>query len=270
MFVVGEKINGTRKSVAKAIAERDAAFIKDLALKQVEGGVTWLDVNAGVSPDKENEALIWLIDTVQSATDTTLCLDSANPAALVAAFGHVKKTPMINSISGETKKLEGILPLVSKNKCPVIAQALDDAGIPKDVASRMAIIRRIIGETRKAGIVDKDVYIDPLIMSLATNTQAGLIALDTIKTIRKDFPETHIMPALSNVSFGMPARTIINQSFLALAVEAGMDCAILDPTDKGLRSAIMAVEVVLGRDRYCLNFSRAFRAGRLSVEPKTT
>jgi 5-methyltetrahydrofolate corrinoid/iron sulfur protein methyltransferase len=268
MFIVGEKINGTRKSVAKAIAERDIVFIQDLARKQVEGGVTWLDVNAGVSPDKEVEALIWLIDAVQAVTDVSLCLDSANPPALVAAFGHVKKTPMINSISGETKKLQGILPLVSQRKCAVIAQALDDAGIPKDVASRLTIIRRLVGETRKADVADSNVYIDPLIMSLATNTQAGLIALETIKSIRVEFPDVHIMPALSNVSFGMPARTIINQAFLTLAVEAGMDCAILDPTDKGLRSAIMATEVVLGRDRYCLNFSRAFRAGRLAVEPK--
>lgn len=269
MFIVGEKINGTRKLVAKAIAERDVTYIQDLAEKQVEGGVTWLDINAGVTPEKENEALIWLIETVQAVTDTTLCLDSANPAAIAAAIGHVKKTPMINSISGEAKKLEGILPLVSRNKCPVIAQALDDKGIPKDVANRLMIIRRLVDETRKAGVADKDVYIDPLIMSLATNTQAGLIALDTIKAISAEFPEVHIMPALSNVSFGMPARTIINQAFLVLAVEAGMDCAILDPTDKGLHSSIMATEVVLGRDRYCLNYSRAFRAGQLSVLPKT-
>ncbi len=268
MLIVGEKINGTRKLVAKAITERNAAFIQDLAKKQVEGGVTWLDINAGVSPDKENEALIWLIDTVQAVTDTGLCLDSANPPALIAAIGHVKKTPMINSISGESKKLEGILPLVGKNKCSVIAQALDDAGIPKDVVSRMSIIRRLITETRKAGIADTDVYVDPLIMSLATNTQAGLIALETIKSIRKEFPDVHIMPALSNVSFGLPARTIINQAFLTLSVEAGMDCAILDPTDVGLRSALMAIDVILGRDRFCLNYNRAFRAGRLSILPK--
>lgn len=170
MFIVGEKINGTRKLVAKAIAERNAAYIQDLALKQVDGGVAWLDVNAGVSPDKENEALIWLIDTVQSVTEMPLCLDSANPHALTAAINHVKKTPMINSISGEVRKLENILPPVSQYKCPVIAQALDDTGIPKDVASRLTIVRRLISETRKAGIPESDVYIYPLIMSLATNT----------------------------------------------------------------------------------------------------
>ena len=269
MLIVGEKINGTRALVAKAIAERDTAFIQDLAKKQVEGGVTWLDVNAGVSPDKENEALIWLVDTVQAVTDLPLCLDSANPGALAAAIGHVKKTPLINSISGETKKLAGILPLLSKNKCPAIAQALDDTGIPKDVDSRMVIIRRLISEIRQAGVTDSDIYVDPLIMSLATNTQAGLIALDTIKLIRLEFPGVHIMPALSNVSFGLPARTIINQAFLGLAVAVGMDGAILDPIDKGLRSAILAVEVVLGRDRFCLNYNRAFRAGRLAVAPKS-
>ncbi len=264
MLIVGEKINGTRKKVAKAIVERDTVFIQDLAKKQVEGGVTWLDINAGLSPDKENEALIWLIDTVQAVTDVPLCLDSANPLALAAAISHVKRIPLINSISGEAKKLEGVLPLVIKNKYPVVVQAMDDTGIPKDAASRLTIIRRLVSETRKAGVADNDIYVDPLIMSLATNIQAGLIALDTIKSIRSEFPEVHIMPALSNVSFGLPARTIINQAFLGLAIEAGMDCAILDPTDTGLRSAIMATEVVLGRDRFCLNYNRAFRAGRLA------
>ena len=108
----------------------------------------WLDANAGVSPDKEPEALIWLVETIQAVTDVPLCLDSANPAALVAAIEHVKHTPMINSVSGEQKRLQGILPLVSRHKCSVIALATDDNGIPKNVADRLTIIRRLIGETR--------------------------------------------------------------------------------------------------------------------------
>jgi 5-methyltetrahydrofolate--homocysteine methyltransferase len=263
MIIIGEKINGTRKLVAKAIAERDVSFIQDIARRQADGGVNWLDANAGVSPDKEPDALIWLVQTVQSVTDVPLCLDSANPAALVAAIERVKHTPMINSISGEQKRLQGILPLVSRHKCAVIALATDDNGIPKNVTDRLNIIRRLINETRQAGVPDGNVYVDPLAMALATNTQAGLIALDTIKSVHTEFPDVHIISGLSNISFGLPARTLINQAFLTLAMEAGMDSAILDPLDKGLRSALMATEVVLGRDRFCLNYSRAYRAGRL-------
>jgi 5-methyltetrahydrofolate--homocysteine methyltransferase len=263
MIIVGEKINGTRKLVAKAIAERDVSSIQDLARRQVDGGVNWLDANAGVSPDKEPDALIWLVQTVQSVTDVPLCLDSANPAALVAAIEHVKHTPMINSISGEQKRLQGILPLVSRHKCAVIALATDDNGIPKNVTDRLNIIRRLINETRQAGVPDGNVYVDPLALALATNTQAGLIALDTIRAVHTEFPGVHIISGLSNVSFGLPARTLINQAFLTLAMEAGMDSAILDPLDKGLRSALMATEVILGRDRFCLNYSRAYRASRL-------
>lgn len=268
MIIVGEKINGTRKQVTKAIVERDAAFIQDIARRQVDGGVNWLDVNAGVSPEIESEALIWLIDSIQAVTDIPLCLDSANPVALAAAIGQVKHTPLINSISGEKKRLDGILPLVSQHKCAVIALATDDNGIPKNVADRMTIIRRLMNETRQAGVPDSNVYIDPLAMALATNTQAGLIALDTIKTVHTEFPDVHIISGLSNVSFGLPVRTSINQAFLTLAISAGMDSAILDPLDRGLRTALMASEVVLGRDRFCLNYSRAYRAGRLS-EHKT-
>ena len=126
MKIIGEKINGTRKRVAKAIAERDADFIKHLALAQAEAGSTWLDVNAGTLPDREPEDLVWLIETIQPVVDIPLCLDSANPKALKIAIQAVDRTPMINSISGEPDRLAGILPLVAEHGCPVIALAMDE------------------------------------------------------------------------------------------------------------------------------------------------
>lgn len=130
MKIIGEKINGTRKQVAKAITERDADFIKTLAQKQAEAGATWLDVNAGTHPNQEAEDLIWLIETVQSVVDTSLCLDSANPKALAQAIKAVNKTPLINSISGEPERLEGILPLVAEHGCQVIALAMGGKKMP--------------------------------------------------------------------------------------------------------------------------------------------
>jgi 5-methyltetrahydrofolate--homocysteine methyltransferase len=263
MLIIGEKINGTRKEVREAVTARDVEFIQTLARGQVEAGAGYLDVNAGTSPDREPEDLAWLVQTVQAAVEVPLCLDSANPKALAAAMPVVGQTPMINSISGEPDRLENILPLAAKHGCAVIALALDDQGIPKGVDGRMAVVAKLFTATRKAGVPDETVYLDPLVMAIATDNQGGAVALETMRRVRAEFPEAHLTGGLSNVSFGLPARTLVNQAFLTLALGAGMDSAIMDPTDRALYGALLAAQVVLGRDRHCLNFSRAFRAGKI-------
>lgn len=269
MKIIGEKINGTRKLVAKAIAERDAVFIQNLARKQVDGGAHWLDINAGTHPNQEPEDLTWLIRAVQDVVDIPLCLDSANPNALRVAVREVEKTPMINSISGEANRLHGILPIVIEFGCEVIALCMDDKGIPATTEPRMEVIRGVFAETRKNGIPDEKVYVDPLAMTIATNTNAGLIIFETMRAVRSEFPQAHISCGLSNVSFGLPARSLINRTFMALALEAGMDAALLDPNDRELQASIRAAELLLGRDRYCLNYTRSFREGVLEPLQKT-
>jgi cobalamin-dependent methionine synthase I len=259
--IIGEKINGTRKKVAQAIQDRDAAFIQDLARKQAEAGADWLDANAGTHPSREADDLIWLIENIQAVVETPICLDSANPKALEVAIKTVKKTPMINSISAEPARLEGVLPLVAANKCPAIALAMDEKGIPKTKDERMAIIRRLVGETRRLGVADDQLYFDPLAMTMSTSSESGLIFFSTIRAIRSEFPDVHITCGLSNISFGLPARSFINRVFLILSMEAGLDSAILDPLDQDIKIAMLATELLLGRDRYCLKYTRAYRAG---------
>jgi 5-methyltetrahydrofolate--homocysteine methyltransferase len=261
MEIIGEKINGTRKKVAQAIAQRNGDIIRDLALRQAEAGADWLDLNAGTHPRQELEDLTWLIEQAQAASDKPLCLDSANPEALAGAVQVVDKRPMINSISGEQKRLEGILPIVAEHGCKVIALAMDSKSIPKESGARVAIVDRVIEATRAAGVPDDDVYVDPLVMTIATDTDSGAVVLDTIRTVRQKYPSVHLTVGLSNVSFGLPARPNINRAFLTLAREAGLDCAILDPLDNELRAAILATELLLGRDRHCLNYVRAARSG---------
>ncbi|MBP7691242.1 MAG: methyltetrahydrofolate cobalamin methyltransferase [Anaerolineales bacterium] len=269
MKIIGEKINGTRKAVGKAIAERDTAFIQNLAQKQVEAGAHWLDVNAGTHPDREADDLVWLINLVQGVTEAPLCLDSANPAALRAGLAAVKQTPMINSISGEPARLSGILPIVAEHGCEVIALCMDDKGIPATAEARLDVMRQVLAKTRAAGVPDDKVYIDPLALTIATNIQAGPLIFATMRALRAEFPAAHISCGLSNVSFGLPARGLINRTFLTLALDAGMDTAIIDPNDRDLQAAILAAELVLGRDKHCLKYTRAYRAGRLE-QPKTT
>jgi cobalamin-dependent methionine synthase I len=263
MQIIGEKINGTRKQVGAAIAGRDADFIRNLAKKQVEAGAHWLDVNAGTPPARELDDLVWLVRLVQEVADVPLSLDSANPKALAAAIGEVKQTPLINSITGEPDRLNGVLPIVAQHGCEVIALAMDAKGIPGDVASRLAVVRGLLEATRAAGVPDEKVYVDPLVMTIATNTECGRIALDTIRAVRAEYPRVHISTGLSNVSYGLPARSLINRTFLTLAVAAGMDTAIADPLDRELKAALLATDLLLGRDKHCLGYTRAFRAGLL-------
>jgi 5-methyltetrahydrofolate corrinoid/iron sulfur protein methyltransferase len=263
--IIGEKINGTREKVGKAIADRDAAYIQLLATRQAEAGAHRIDVNAGTRPDREPDDLRWLVETVQAVVDVPLCLDSANPAALTAALAVTRATPLINSITGEPARLDGVLPLARDHGCPVIALALDGTGIPPDAQARLTVIRQLLAATRAAGLPDGEVFVDPLVMAVATADKAGLVALDTIAAVHAEFPEAHITAGLSNVSFGLPARHLVNRTFLTLAVAAGMDCAILDPLDRDLVATLRATELLLGRDRRCLAYTRAYRAGLLGA-----
>lgn len=261
MKIIGEKINGTRKRVGQAITERDADFIKDLAQKQAAAGATWLDVNAGTHPSREPDDLIWLIENIQSVVETPLSLDSANPIALQIAIKAVKKTPMINSISGEPERLANILPIVAEHGCPVIALAMDEKKIPETAEQRFEIIAKILAAARAHGVPDANLYFDPLAMTLSTNPQSANIAFEVMRRVRSEIPEAHLTIGLSNISFGLPARSFVNRYFLSLAIQAGLDSAILDPLDREIQAAILATELVLGRDNHCLNYIRASRKG---------
>jgi cobalamin-dependent methionine synthase I len=261
MKIIGEKINGTRRDVANAIEARDEDYIKDLAKKQAEAGVTWLDVNAGTHPDREADDLMWLIENIQAVVDTPLSLDSANPKAIMRAIKAAKKTPLINSISGEPERLRNVLSIAAEHGCDVIALAMNDKKIPETVAERMTIIDMILSSTRARGIPDDKVYIDPLAMAIATMNQSAVIAFGTIRAVREKYPQAHLTIGLSNISYGMPGRKHVNSNFLMMAMQAGIDSAILDPLDNDLRAAIITSEMLLGNDKHCRNYLKAFRAG---------
>jgi 5-methyltetrahydrofolate corrinoid/iron sulfur protein methyltransferase len=264
MIIIGEKINGTRKKVAQAIRERDAGLIRDLAISQAEAGSSYLDVNAGTAPEREPDDMIWLVNTVQEACDLPLCLDSANPQALEAGLGAVKQTPLINSVSGEKNRIDGVLPLALKHKTGLILLALDDdQGIPETSEGRMEIVRHIVGLALDGGLTEEQLYVDPLVTAISTGTENAMITFDTIREIKAAYPMIHVTCGLSNISFGMPLRSIINRYFMAMAVQAGLDSAIINPNDRALKEAMMASELLMGLDRHCLGFNRAFRANTI-------
>jgi len=268
MIIIGEKINGTRKAVAQAIRERDATFIRDLAKSQADAGIAFLDVNAGTAPEREPDDIAWLVDTVQEACDIPLCLDSANPAALRAGLEIVKHPPMINSLSGEKPRVEMVLPLALEYKTSLILLALDEAGIPDSSDGRMKIVDRLVRLAIDGGLTEEKLYIDPLVTAISTGTDSALITLDTIRRIRSKYPKCHITSGLSNISFGMPLRQMINRTFMAMAVQAGLDSAIVDPNDRQLYEVILAAEMLMGKDKYCQGFNRAYRTERIGDKGK--
>ena len=268
MLIIGEKINGTRKKVGEAIAARDADFIRDLARKQFAAGAAYLDVNAGTLPGTEPDDMVWLVELVrEAAPEAVVCLDSANPAALKAGLAAVKKSGtdkvMINSLSGERSRIDGVLPLAAEYNAELIVLALDDHGIPETVEDRLVIVRRLVEMCRAKGLTDERLYIDPLVLTISTNIKGGVTTLGAMRAVRAEFPRVHLTCGHSNISFGMPLRSVLNQAFMALTIEAGLDTAISDPENRDLKAMAMAAEALLGMDRHCLKFNRAFRAKQI-------
>jgi 5-methyltetrahydrofolate corrinoid/iron sulfur protein methyltransferase len=142
---------------------------------------------------------------------------------------------------------------------------MDDAGIPKDVEGRLAVGRRLLSLTREAGVADGQVFVDPLAMALSTREDGALVALDTMRLLRVEAPEVKFCVGLSNVSFGLPARRVINRAFLAMALQAGLEAALLDPLDDSLYGEMLAADLILGRDRFCRKYTVAFHNGRIKV-----
>jgi cobalamin-dependent methionine synthase I len=266
LLIVGELINTSRKAVKQAVDEKDAASIQKLAEQQVKDGATYVDINCGTLINNEEEILQWLVETVQSVVDVPLCIDTPNPAAMKVGLSTCKNgQTMINSISAEKERFETMLPLVKKYKCKVVDLCMDDTGMPDLAEDRYPIIDKLAKDLVDAGISPDDVYFDPLVKPLSTSNQAGLEVLATVRYIKQNYPEFHMICGMSNVSYGLPQRKLLNQAYLVQLMTEGMDGFILDPTEKRLMSLFYASQALLGKDNFCMNYLKAYRAERLIV-----
>ncbi len=265
MLVVGERINTSRKRINEAVRGRDAEVIKNEASMQVAAGADYIDINAGTSVARETDDLKWLVETVQSVTDMPLCIDSANPQAIRAALALVDKPPIINSITAEASRKDAILPLVAESDASVVALLMGDEGMPEDSAGRLAVAETLLGQIEKAGIARGRVHIDPLVRPVSTDTRQGSEVLKTVRAVMTGWPGVHTICGLSNISFGLPVRNVLNATFLALMIEAGLDGAIIDPTEPRMVATIAAAEALLGRDDFCMRYIEEHRAGHLML-----
>jgi 5-methyltetrahydrofolate--homocysteine methyltransferase len=266
MLLMGESINGTRKPVAEAIQNRDAEFIRNLAREQVEAGAHVLDVNGGVAGGNEVEDLLWLIDTVMEVTDTQLMVDSANPEALQAGVRAIVdkggKVPFINSISGEQSRIDAVLPLVREYKCPVVGLCLSDEGIPPTAEDRFAVAQRLYELCTAEGLPAEDLWVDPLVLAVSADPCAPQVTMDTLRLVKERLP-VRTTGGLSNVSFGLPNRPLINRTFVAMCAALGIDGLIVDVRNRQMMATIKAVEALRGEDNFCSGYLKAHRAGLL-------
>ncbi|THB81781.1 MAG: methyltetrahydrofolate cobalamin methyltransferase [Desulfobacteraceae bacterium] len=259
--VIGERINTSRKKVQEATANRDADYIVDDVKKQQAAGAAFIDVNAGARIGHEEEDMKWLLETIQPVVDVPLALDSPDPAILEMAFAMVDKAPMINSISLEKERFDTMMPFLSGKTCKVIALCMDDNGMPSSSDDIIARADTLVKELNNIGIPTDAIYVDPLVQPISTDTNKGIMVLDAVRSIKAEYPEVHITGGLSNISYGLPQRKIINRTFVTLMMDAGMDSAIIDPLDDKIMAAIKTADMLLGKDAFCMNYLKSVRAG---------
>jgi 5-methyltetrahydrofolate--homocysteine methyltransferase len=260
--LIGERINPTgKKRLAAALGEGNLDIVRKEAEAQVEAGADVLDVNVGAAGVDEVDLLPKAVRLVMETVNAPVCIDSADVEALQAALAVHKELapegkPLINSVNGEEDRLDKVLPLVAEYKTAVIGLTMDNDGIPSESGKRLAIARKIVERAEALGIPREDVVIDCLALTVGADSQAGKITLETIRMVREELGVNMTLGA-SNVSFGLPEREVINWAFLAMTIQNGLNCPIVDVAK--VRPAILATDMLLGRDDYAMRYIKAYK-----------
>jgi 5-methyltetrahydrofolate--homocysteine methyltransferase len=265
VIIIGERINSTRTRIQEAIKNRDAAHIIKEAVRQIEAGAHFVDINCAMSLGDEVQDIDWVISVIQSeARDVSICIDSPNYLAIERALKvyKAKGELLINSITADESRIKNIVPMAVKHDASIIALTMDENGMPNTAEERQRIARRIMERVKEEGLKEDKLYFDPLTRPVSTEPQQAKEFLKSIPMI-KSMAGVRTICGLSNISFGLPDRKLINSVFLAMAIQSGLDAAILDPTEKQVMSAIAASRALICDDEYCSEYIKAFREGRL-------
>lgn len=265
MIVIGERINASNKSVGEAITRRDSAYITRLAQSQARAGADFIDVNTGTGQyqyEEEKAATRWLVTTVQAATDQPLAIDSEHPEVIKAALEEYRgEKIVINSVTAEPEKLAVIGPLVAKHGAQVVALAMGSDGVPHSVEKRLKACETIVTRLTRMGVKTAQIFFDPLVVPISVDANQGMVTLKTMEAIKSRYPDTRTVVGLSNISYGLPNRKLVNRSFLLMAAGAGLDAVILDPLDTKIMSLVKVADMLAGRDSLCRTYLRAHRKG---------
>ncbi len=263
MLIVGERINTSRKAVNEAVEKRDSAYIMTDMKNQAKAGANYIDVNAGSRIGTEKEDFNWLIEVAEAAVQVPLSLDSPDPKVLLAMTKKVKKKPMINSTTAEKDRFEAMKPVFQMRECEVVALCMDERGIPSTTDLALENAHFLMKNLNQLGVPIQSIHLDPMIQPVSVNSKNGLLALETIRRIHQEFPGVNTICGLSNVSYGLPKRFLVNRAFMVLCIGAGLTGAIVDPLDQKMMTHILVAETLAGRDDYCMKYLKANRAGTL-------
>lgn len=258
MIVIGERINGQFPQVSKAIDARDTKYIQDLANEQLKGGANVLDVNTGPGRDDAQEAIVWLVKTIQDVADVKLCIDSPGLKTQTAGLSACNREPMINSTTAEQKRMEKFFPLARDHNAEIVCLTIDEKGIPNSTDGRTELAMLLLATAMDQGISPEKLYLDPVVLpiSAAQNQCPGVCdAITAFRTLNTPPPKTVV--GLSNVSSGAEERSLLNRTYLAMLLGHGLDAAIVDPNDVELMKVVKASEVLLNQRLYAPSFLRA-------------
>jgi 5-methyltetrahydrofolate--homocysteine methyltransferase len=255
--LIGERINPSgKKKLGEALKEGNLDIVRKEAKEQTEAGADILDVNVNVFGIDEPDLLPKAVKAVIESSDLPLCIDSTVPEALEAAIKVYKGKPLINSVTGEEHSLAKILPVVKKHGAAVVGLVQDDEGIPKTPEKRLAVAKKIVERAEKMGIPREDIVIDCLSLAVGAEANSGIVALGTIKLIKEELG-VNMTLAVSNMSFGLPDRELLNNAFVAACIAAGVTCVIVDV--KKIRPAVLAADLVMAHDKYARRYVENFR-----------
>lgn len=260
MLIIGELINASRKAIAGYIENQNAEAIQKVAQDQSDAGADYIDVNAGIFVGKEPKYIKWLVETVQKAVDSPCCIDSPDPKTIEAGLSVHKGTAMINSISLEKERYNSLMSILAGTDFKVVALCMSDEGMPETVDDRMAIADKLVNGLLQNNVKIENIYVDPLVQPISTSNHCGVEFLDSIEKIGKTFKGIHTVCGLSNISYGLPNRKYLNQTFMVMAIAKGLDGAIIDPLNKKMMANIIAANTLVGKDDFCTNYLKAYRA----------
>ena len=256
--VVGERINPTgKKRFQQALREGDMNYVLEQAVSQAEAGAQVLDVNVGAPGVDEPVLMEQVVKALQSVTSLPLQLDSSNVEALARGLRVYNGKPIVNSTNGEPEKLAAILPLCKKYGAAIVGLAIDEKGIQPKAADRVAIARRITEAALAAGIPREDIYIDCLTLTACAQQEDVLATVQALEACKKELGVRTVL-GVSNISFGLPCRTYLNTTFLTMAMYAGLDLAIMNPSSEEMMAAVYAYNVLTNRDRQSTKYIERF------------
>lgn len=262
MIIVGERLNSSRRPVFQAMSSQDAEYLVGQAIRQEQAGADYLDLNTAALLDNEIPTLTWAIPLLQKELNIPLSIDTPNHVAMEAGLQLHRGKAFLNSLSGESKRIGFLLPLIKEFKPNVVLLCLDDEGIPKTPVQELSIALRVVELLDKAGVQLQDIYVDPLVHPIGVDQKAVRLFLDSLEMIKRRLPGVNTIAGISNVSFGLPQRSLVNRILLVMALEKGLDAAILDPLDKKIQAALVSTQALLGRDESLKNYLAFIRAGR--------